>query len=282
MKRIVQASAVLGGTVLSLTLLSPSVSAVQSVAAPASEATSPKGDFVTAARGSGGPKMAKLSKTRILTVGNAICKQYKREGYAAWVTNAINRGLVQGGLTKTQARGVSLAARTYLCPKKASAPESGTESAPSPTQTPAPSPTPTPTPTPTKLVLPDNSGWNITTSQFSGSQYLTSPAGVGKVLPLGNAAELGLSLYGSTCSGEWYDSAFVGVEFLDASGNALPGPYGLGKELLGYFAGKSDINSSGCGGETVAIKDWEGATAIRIVSDGGRNGSVSLFGRDYL
>jgi hypothetical protein len=132
-----------------------------------------------------------------------------------------------------------------------------------------------------KLVLPENSGWQLTGT--ATSSYLRADATVGRVLPLGNAAELGVSFYGSTCSGEWYESAFIGVEFLNAGGNVLPGPFGFGKELLGYSAGRSDFSSAGCGGETVDLKDFPGAVSIRVVdSSGSIAGTVALFAGRYL
>jgi hypothetical protein len=240
--------------------------------------TSGEKDFVTAARSAGGPQLRRTARAGLLRIGRAICREYKNEGYAGWVTAAINKGLRDGGLSKSQARGVSLAARTYLCPAtgQADTPQG------SPSTTPAPQPLPSPTPTPTKLQLPDNSGWEITTNQFSGSQYLRANADAGKVLPLGNAAALGLSFYGSTCSGEWYESAFVGIEFLDSSGNVIANKFGRSPELLGYLAGNSDFSSAGCGGESVKLSEWPGVAAARIVSNSGSSGTVALFGSNYL
>lgn len=244
--------------------------AAQSLSNPVIQQSSGEKNFVTAARSAGGAKIRKTSRTGILRIGRAICREYKQEGYAGWVTAAINTGLRQGGLSKTQARGVSLAARTYLCPQASTG--TGEDAITSPALTPQP----------TKLELPPNSGWEITTNQFSGSQYLKSNAEVGRVLPLGNAAQLGLSLYGSTCSGEWYESAFVGVELLDAAGNVIPNKFGRGTELLGYLAGTSDISSAGCGGETIKLSDWPGVTAVRVVSNSGSTGTLALFGSNYL
>lgn len=252
--------------------------AAQSLSNPVIQQSSGERDFVTAARSAGGAKIRKTSRAGILRIGRAICREYKQEGYAGWVTAEINTGLRQGGLSKAQARGVSLAARTYLCPRAATANSEDASTSPAP----APEPTPQPTPEPTKLELPPNSGWEITTNQFSGSQFLRSNAEVGKVLPLGNAAQLGLSLYGSTCSGEWYESAFVGVELLDAAGNVIPNRFGRGTELLGYLAGTSDFSSAGCGGETVKLSDWPGVTAVRVVSNSGSTGTLALFGSNYL
>lgn len=130
-----------------------------------------------------------------------------------------------------------------------------------------------------KLLLPANSGWQLSNT----GTYLRADATPGLVLPLGNAPALGIAFYGSTCSGEWYESAFVGVEFLDGGGNVLPGPYGFGKELLGYLAGTSDFNSSGCGGETVDLDRYPGAVSVRVVSSGGSiRGSVALFAGRHL
>lgn len=102
------------------------------------------------------------------------------------------------------------------------------------------------------------------------------------MLPLGNAAGLGIDLYGSTCSGEWYDSAFVGIELLDGNGTPIPGDLGLGIECLGYSAGRSDFSSAGCDGRTISLDWWPNATAIRVASNGGGSGSVSLWAWNYL
>lgn len=248
--------------------------AAQSLSNPVIQQSSGERDFVTAARSAGGAKIRKASRAGVLRIGRAICREYRQEGYAGWVTAAINTGLRQGGLSKAQARGVSLAARTYLCPQATTG--NGEDASTSP------APAPEPTPEPTKLELPPNSGWEISTNQFSGSQFLRSNAEIGKVLPLGNAAQLGLSLYGSTCSGEWYESAFVGVELLDADGNVIPNRFGRGTELLGYLAGTSDFSSAGCGGETVKLSDSPGVTAVRVVSNSGSTGTLALFGSNYL
>jgi len=238
--------------------------------------------FVTAVRGSTGKKLRKKKRSAVLRIGRGICRDYEERGYRARTTRSINRSLrKEYDLNKRQARAVSLAARTYLCPKAtpdtdaAPLPESETDPTPEPT----PEPVPEPTPETRKLELPPNSGWEIKTSRYGGSSYLTTSAEVGKVLPLGNAAALGLDLYGSTCSGEWYESAFLGVEILDATGNAIPGLFGDTRELLGYLAGRSDFSSAGCGGETVELSKWEGASAIRIISNSGSTGTVALFGR---
>jgi len=244
-------------------------------------------DFITAVRGSTGKKLSNTKRAALLRIGRSICREYQERGYVARTTRAINRDLRREyDLTKRQARSVSLSARTYLCPPVSQDDEPEVETnptpAPQPTPAPTPQPTPAPTPTPQKIQLPDSSGWEVATNQFSGSRYLRANADSGKTLPLGNAAQLGLSLYGSTCSGEWYESAFVGIEFLDANGSPIPNRFGRTTELLGYLAGTSDFSSAGCGGETVTLSDWTGVTAIRIVSNSGSTGTVALFGTDYL
>jgi hypothetical protein len=222
------------------------------------------------------PKLKRQKPERILPVGRAVCKAYSDNGVKPWVTSAIKSGF-KGVVSPAAANLVISSATRNLCPRFSS-PESANDVATAPT--PTPTPTPTRTPTPTKLVLPDNSGWGLEGTSLSG--YLTASATIGTVLPLGNAASLGISFYGITCSGEWYESGFVGVEFLDQNGAVIPTIIGTPTHLFGYSAGRSDFNSSGCGGETLNLKDLPTATSVRIVSDSGRNGSVSLFAGRFL
>lgn len=225
------------------------------------------------------PKLKKQTSGKILTIGKLICTQYEKNGRETWVTKTITKGL-RSSLTATQAKLVIASATGNLCPISTPAnPESAT---PSPTS-PAPTvPTPVPTSQPLQLVLPENSGWQIVTSAYSNSKYLNSPVVEGTVLQLGNARVLGLRVHGFTCSGEWYDSAFIGIEFLDQNGNVIPGRFGLNKELLGYSAGRSDFSTAGCGSDDANLSDWPGAVALRVVSISGRTNSLTMFPGKYL
>jgi len=224
------------------------------------------------------PKLKKQTSSKILPTGKLICAQYKKNGREPWVTKAITKGL-QSMITATQAKLVITSATRNLCPIRAQAnPETNTPASTVPT----PIPTPIPTSQPLQLVLPENSGWQIVSSTYSNSKYLESPVVEGTVLQLGNARTLGLDLHGFTCSGEWYESAFIGVEFLDENGNVIPGRFGLNKELLGYFAGRSDFSTVGCGSDEAKLSDWPGAVALRVVSVSGSTSSLRIFPGKYL
>lgn len=232
------------------------------------------------------PKLKRQKPGPILSIGRKVCELYADNGRKPWVTSAIKAGM-KGLISPAAANLVISSATRNLCPRFAfpspagespslSAPEPGT-----PKPSPTPAPTPTPTPTPTKLVLPENSGWAVDEG-ITGIRSLKAPATIGAILPLGNAASLGISFYGITCSGEWFESGFVGVEFLDQNGAVIPTIIGTPTHLFGYSAGRSRINSSGCGGETLNLKEVPTATSVRIVSDSGRNGSISLFANQFL
>ncbi len=128
-----------------------------------------------------------------------------------------------------------------------------------------------------RLQLPPNSGWVLKGGDVRG--VYTSPATPGKLLHLGNAPALAIDLAGFTCSGEWYDSALITVEFVDANGAIVPhARYGWTSELLGYSVSTTDrISTGGCGSDTVDLSNYQSASHVRIVSNSGRSGSVSLY-----
>jgi hypothetical protein len=150
-------------------------------------------------------------------------------------------------------------------------------------------------PPPIKFEVPPL--WKVVEYSWAppGSTYLNYDGSEGTVLSLGNAPQLLGRVSGTLCSGAWYDSASARIEFLDGNGSPVsrnavvngrpdltkPDPYsyfGPSQELVGYFPSTGDLNSYGCGSESIDLAAWQRAKQIRVVSVNGTNYGQVLLG----
>lgn len=236
------------------------------------------------------PKL-KWKKAEIKKAGSDACFWYgfddemTREEIRSARADAIDEIEIWYDLSKKQARRFVGIAESRLCPvtevEKGETQES---------QTPA-------VPEKQYLTLPDNSGWALDVSAATGLKSLKADISPGLVLPLGNAAELGITLWGFGCSENWYTSGGFEVQFLDENGNPVtnnrldadgnpdfsrPPIFSRNYAMFGYST--SDFDSAGCGSDTVDLSEWARAKAIRIgvIGTNGGRGSLSLFANSFL
>jgi len=257
-------------------LTSGGASAVDVMVSPASFSGLEK-KFVSGIRSS--IKKNWRSDKAILGIGKSVCQVYKTSGYTT-----INQRIVyislRSLLTLKETKAFDTAAKKYLCPPKKS--PNVNEPTPPPTTAPTTPPTPPPTPTPVETFSVP-AGWQVVNYEWANPAdvYLQTRVSGGESLSLSNAPSMRGSLTGTICSGEFYESAFIEIEFLDANGNLVsrnavtngkpdlskPDPtsaFGASRELFGYSASSSDYDANGCESDSVDLAGWARASQIRV------------------